>query len=56
MDMNICKKCGVADSYESAKNINVLIFPKMCIEKRKTIYHLKYHIENVINTLTENNS
>ena len=43
----VCRNCGIVDGYERVKEY-VNFYDNMYRIRRKSVYHRKYHIENVI--------
>ena len=48
--MNVCKNCGSVHYFDNVNNF-IDFYENMYKIKRKSVYHRKYHIENVINEL-----
>ena len=52
--MKICQSCGSVHGYDYA-NENIDFYQDMYKTRRKSVYHRKYHIENVITDICSTN-
>ena len=50
--MNVCKNCGLVDGYVYVDEY-INFHENMYRIRRKSIYNRKYHIENVLNSISE---
>ena len=50
--MNVCINCGLVDGYVYVDEY-INFYENMYIIRRKSIYNRKYHIENVLNSISE---
>ena len=51
---NVCLNCGLVYGYDYV-NEYINFHENMHKIRRKSVYHRKYHIENVLNTIIDNN-
>lgn len=51
-EMNVCQNCGIVDSYDFIPDYNDFNENKHKI-RRKSVYHRKYHIENILLVIKE---
>ena len=52
--MNVCVNCGLVDGYDYVQEY-FNFYENMYKIRRKSVYHRKYHIENVINSIYSKN-